>query len=240
VAVHRSETWQHLNLKRLAAKWAYENGFQCVGLEVRAPRSPFRIDVVAYRPGRISQSTESVVALFECKQSRPDLCRDIDQFERLKHELSHLQQRRTKLEELLRVHYPALRQHENLFPEWDKFAGECLNHVGYRKLVAAIIRVQDRLQNCTKFAWITRYRLANLHYIVAAEGLMTLDELPPGWGLLESSQGHELNLRKEAQIMRTRNSLSWLERIARSASTRWLKQEGLVGRTVGAQATLGL
>jgi hypothetical protein len=43
-------------------------------MEVRAPRSPFRIDVAAIRLNR-SQS-ESTVAVFECKQSRQDFDRD--------------------------------------------------------------------------------------------------------------------------------------------------------------------
>jgi hypothetical protein len=229
VAVDRSETWQHLNLKKLAAKWAYTNGFRCVGLEVRAPRSKFRIDAVAYRLSRMSESGEPVVALFECKQSRLDLSRDIDQFDRLQRDLTNLQRRRARLEELLQIHYPSLRHRENLFPEWDKFAGDCLTHAGYREVVAAIVRIQGRLLNCTKFARITRHGLANLHYLVTSEALITLDELPPGWGLLEANLGRELILRKAPQIMRIQNSFSWLECIAQSATKGWLRQEKLIG-----------
>src|ERR1700756_5114294 len=50
--MRRSESWRHLNLKKLAAQWAYAHGFRCIGLEVRAPRSRFRVDVAAYRRGR--------------------------------------------------------------------------------------------------------------------------------------------------------------------------------------------
>jgi hypothetical protein len=235
-----AETWQHLNLKRLAAKWAYTNGFRCVGLEVRAPRSKFRIDVVAYRSSRMSESGEAVVALFECKQSRPDLSRNVAQFDRLQRDLGNLQRRRARLEELLRVHYPSLRQHENLFPEWDKFIGDGLSHAGYRQVVTGIVRIQSRLLNCTKFAWITRHCLANLHYLVTPEGLITLNELPPGWGLLEANQGQELILRKAPQIIRIQDSLSWLEYIAQSATRGWLRKDGLVGRSAGEQTTLGL
>jgi hypothetical protein len=201
-----------VNLKKLAAQWAYANGFRCIGMEVRAPRSRFRVDVAAYRPGRKetrgsarecrerqttaaitncpacgSESDKPLIAIFECKQSRPDLCRDIAGVESMQHELHELQQRRTKLEKLLLTHHPSLRASESLFPEWDTFTGEFLAHDGYQHLLTSIIRVQNRLQNCTKFAWITRYRLANLNYVVTPEKLMRLDELPPGWGLLESN-----------------------------------------------------
>jgi hypothetical protein len=284
-SMRRSESWQHLHLKKLAAQWAYANGFRCIGLEVRAPRSRFRVDVAAYRPGRKgprparlpdfqtpvrtqgtresaesarecrqrqttsattncsasgSESDEPLIAIFECKQSQPDLYRDIAQVESMQHELHELQQRRTKLEKLLLTHHPSLRASESLFPEWDTFAGEFLAHAGYQRLLTSIIRVQNRLQNCTKFAWITRYRLANLNYVVAPEKLMRLDELPPGWGLLQSNNGAGLNLYQQAQFMRIQNPAPWLERIGQSTTARWLRQEGLVGRAGYFQPTLNL
>jgi hypothetical protein len=236
----RSETWQHRNLKRLAAQWAHANGFRCIGMEVRAPRSRFRVDVVAYRSGRISESGEPLIAIFECKQSRPDLCRDIAQIETLQRELHYLQQRRAKLEELLWVHHPSLRRGESLFPEWDTFAGELLAHAGYQRLVARIIRVQSGLHDSTKFAWIARHRLANLHYLVAPDKLASLDELPPGWGLLESNGSVGLSLCRPPQLMRILNAASWLERIGQSATNRWLRQEGLIGRSESSQPMLEL
>jgi hypothetical protein len=236
----RSESWQHLHLKKLAARWAYASGFRCIGIEVRAPRSRFRVDVAVYRPGRMSESGEPLVAIFECKQSRPDLSRDIAQFDALQRELHDLQQRRAKLEELLLVHHPYCHQGESLFPEWETFAGEFLAHDGYQRLVARIIRVQGMLQNCTKFAWIARHRLANLHYMVVPERLMTFDELPPGWGLLELNGAADLNLREPAKFMRIPNHTSWLERIGQSATVRWLRQDGLIGTSGPFQPTLNL
>jgi hypothetical protein len=235
--MQRSESWQHLNLKKLAARWAYANGFRCIAMEVRAPRSRFRVDVAVYRPGH---RESPVIAIFECKQSRPDLLRDIAEIERMRDKLRELQQRRANLEALLLTHYPSLRAGESLFPEWDTFAGEFLVHDGYQRLLTNIVRIQSRLQNCTKFAWIIRYRLANLHYMVAPEKLVTLDEIPPGWGLLESTGCPDLSLKQPAQFMGIKNSGSWLERIAQSASVRWLRQEGLIERSQPIQQTLNL
>ena len=235
--MQRSESWQHLNLKKLAARWAYANGFRCIAMEVRAPRSRFRVDVAVYRPG----GRESpVIAIFECKQSRPDLLRDIAEIERMRDKLRELQQRRANLEALLLTHHPSLRAGESLFPEWDIFAGEFLVHDGYQRLLTNIVRIQSRLQNCTKFAWIIRYRLANLHYMVTPEKLVTLDEIPPGWGLLESTGCPDLSVKQPAQFMGIKNSGSWLERIAQSASVRWLRQEGLIERSQSFQQTLNL
>ena len=158
----------------------------------------------------------------------------------MQHELHELQRRRTKLEKLLLTLHPSLRASESLFPEWDTFAGEFLVHDGYQRLLTSIIRVQNRLQNCTKFAWITRYRLANLNYVVTPEKLMTLDELPPGWGLLESNNRAGLNLYQQAQFMPIQNPALWLERIGQSTTARWLRQEGLVGTAGYFQPTLNL
>ena len=238
--MRRSESWQHLNLKKFAAQWAYANGFRCIAMEVRAPRSRFRVDVAAYRPGRRESPTCPATAIFECKQSRPDLLRDIAEIDSMRDKLRELQQRRANLERLLLTHHPSLRAGESLFPEWDTFAGEFLVHDGYQRLLTNIIGIQNQLQNCTKLAWITRYRLANLHYLVAPEKLVTLDEVPPGWGLLESAGGPELNLRQPAQFMQMKDSGFWLERIGQSASVRWLRQEGLIKRSEPFQPTLNL
>jgi hypothetical protein len=233
--MQRSESWQHLILKKLAARWAYANGFRCIAMEVRAPRSRFRVDVAVYRPGRRELP---VIAIFECKQSRRDLLRDSADVETMRRKLREFQQRRVNLEALLLTHHPSLRAGESLFPEWDIFAGEFLVHDGYQRLLRNIIRIQSRLQNCTKFAWITRYRLANLHYMVAPQKLLTLDEIPPGWGLLESTGCPDLSLKQPAQFMPIKGSDSWLERIAQSASVRWLRQEGLIERSQPFQPTL--
>jgi hypothetical protein len=238
--MHRSESWQHLHLKRLAVRWAHTNGFRCVGVEVRAPRSRFRVDVAAYRLGRMSENGQPVIAIFECKQSRPDLSRDMAEIDALQRELRELQQRRTNLEKLLLTHFPSLYRGESLFPEWDTFAGELIDHRGYQRLLLRIGLIQNRIQHGTKFAWITRYRLANLHYMVTPEKLMAEDEIPLGWGLLESKGGAELSLCRPAQLMRNLNSGPWLERIGQSATTRWLRQEGLIGRCAYLQPTLNL
>jgi hypothetical protein len=96
-----NETAQHWLLKRLALQWAYERGFNCISFEVRAPRSSFRVDIAGYRPSRERDSP--VIALFECKQSRPDLERDSGQTASIENELRSLQQRREHLDYYLSI-----------------------------------------------------------------------------------------------------------------------------------------
>ena len=154
----------HRLLKEQAFLWAYDRGFRCCAMEVRAPRSRFRVDVAAIRLDRLHG--ESTVAVFECKQSREDLDRDNQRHSELKAKLKTLQERRDKLECLLAVHYPSLRTSDSLFPEWATFDFSAIDHAAYRQTVQKIACIQRQLFENTKFDLMTGYKLGNLHYLV--------------------------------------------------------------------------
>ena len=120
------ESELHRRLKEQTFLWAYDRGFRCSAMEVRAPGSRFRVDVAAIRLDR--RQSESTVAVFECKQSREDLDRDNRRHSELKAKLRALQERRDKLEQLLAVHYPSLRTSDSLFPEWATFDFSAIDH----------------------------------------------------------------------------------------------------------------
>ena len=222
----RNETEEHWLLKRLALGWAYERGFNCISFEVRAPRSPYRVDVAGYRPAKDRESP--IVALFECKQNRPDLNRDSAQTTGVEIELRGLQERRQNLERLLAVHFPNARTPSSLFPEWDPFDPETLPHSGYLRVIRRIMALQRKLEGNTKFERVTRYRLANLHFLVAPIGLVRSERVPPGWGLLEAVENKRLELRIQPRFYRITNELDWLERICRNSTVRWLKAVGAI------------
>ena len=224
----RNETAEHWLLKRLSLDWAFRCGFHCISFEVRAPRSSFRVDVAGYRSARDREPNTSTVAVFECKQSRPDLSRDSAQTIAVENELRALQQRRERLEKLLAIHYPASRVACALFPEWDPFDPEQLGHSGYRRLVARILALQRKLERNIKFERVTRYRLANLHFLVTTKNLVTPTRVPPGWGLLEAVDNQRLELRIPPRFYQIANEADWLERIGKSATYRWLKTTGLL------------
>jgi hypothetical protein len=217
----RNETEEHWLLKKLALGWAYQRGFKCISFEVRAPRSPYRVDVAGYRPAHDQESP--VVALFECKQNRPDLDRDSAQTAAIEVELRGSQERRQNLERLLAVHFPTARTPSSLFPEWDPFDPERLPHSGYRRLIRRIMALQRKLEGNTKFERVTRYRLANLHFLVAPAGLVKSERVPPGWGLLELRNNEQLELLIQPRFYSITNGLDWLERICKNSTVRWLK-----------------
>ena len=84
-----AETAEHKHLKALALRWAVEQGYKCVGLEIPLPHSGYRADVAAYKPDSELQTVEfegkklcqrqpiiGTTAVFECKQARADLFKD--------------------------------------------------------------------------------------------------------------------------------------------------------------------
>ncbi|HEY0791089.1 MAG TPA: hypothetical protein VGD78_08495 [Chthoniobacterales bacterium] len=222
----RSETALHFGLKQRAAAWAYERGFRSLAFEVQAPRSAFRVDVAAYRAFRQTDavfSPTSLVAVFECKQARSDLLRDNRRRARLQERLAELQDRRATLEKLLQVHHPHLRRGDSLFPDFETFDTELLQHDGYRLTVDKIARLQRQLRDGTKFDQMGRYQLADLHYLVTLPALVTVPEVPVGWGLLEAQPDGEVRELIPALKFNCPDRLRWLERIAKAATAAFLR-----------------
>ncbi len=183
VGGRRGETEAHALLKRLALIWAQANGYSACAAEVTLPRCRYRADVAAWR----SRSAEITTAIFECKQALSDLRRDNCCTSATRARFEIVQQRRQTLERCLRVHYPTLRTGESLFPEYDAHDFGAIGHRGYRRVTRELAALQNALQDGTKFECITRYRCANLFYLVVPAELYRERELPVGWGALVQS-----------------------------------------------------
>src|SRR5947209_19401349 len=96
---HRAETEAHARLKRRSLLWAQAQGYSACALEVSLPRSRYRADVAAYRPG-----SKPVTAVFECKQARADLRRDNCCTTQTHQRMADLARRQRVLETNLQVH----------------------------------------------------------------------------------------------------------------------------------------
>jgi hypothetical protein len=210
------ESELHRRLKEQTFLWAFDRGFRCCAIEVRAPRSHFIVDIAAIRYDRLQ--SQPTVAIFECKQSRQDLGRDNGRRNELEAILLSLQERRQKLERLLAVHYPSLRTSNSLFPEWSTFDFASLDHKPYRQTIAKIERIHRQLLGNTKFDLMSQYKLSNLHYLVTTPGLLHEAEIPVGWGLLETDGRGEIIERRLPVHIERSNTLQWLERIAKAAT----------------------
>jgi hypothetical protein len=224
------ESDMHRRLKEQTFLWAYDRGFRFCAMEVRAPRSRFRVDVAAIRLDRLQ--SEPTVAVFECKKSREDLDRDNRRHSELKTKLSTLQERRDKLELLLAVHYPSLRTSDSLFPEWATFDFSAIEHSAYQQTVHKIACIHRQLYENIKFDLMTRYKLGNLHYLVTPPGLLAEHEVPLGWGLLEMDDKELITGKCIPTRFSGIESQPWMERIAKASTrqnARSLRSLGVAG-----------
>lgn len=212
----QGESARHRQLKALAIDWARANGFAIATTEVRVPKSGYRADV-----GAIGRGAEARTAVFECKQARADLLKDAHDDLRVRQELAELMERCAKLEAMLAVHRPDLRKGETLFPEFDAWDFDGLEHKTYHALLARLATLQARRLKGTKFAKMLRYRCADYLYLVVEDAIFAEAEIPAGWGLLVR-QGDGLELRRkpatlEANVGQRR---ALLEAIALAATLR--------------------
>jgi hypothetical protein len=189
----RGETPAHLSLKEMAVEWAHEQGFGIAKKEVSLPHRKFRVDVAACAPVRkapprtartVLTEVLKAAVVFECKQARPDLRRDNLHRETLREKVQKLTERKIALENLLQLHLPHLANGESLFPEFDSYRLRENRHQGYERLTNDLRRTKAAIISATKFDRLLQYRVANLHYLVVEESLMTIEETPLGWGLL--------------------------------------------------------
>jgi hypothetical protein len=213
----RGETEAHRRLKRLAVLWAQANGYRACAVEVSLPRCRYRADVAGYRA--------DATAIFECKQVLSDLRRDNCCTAAVRARLETLQRRRAALERNLRTHYPTLRCGESLFPEFDVFDFAAIRHRGYTHVLKELTALQKQLRGGTKFECLTRYRCANLFFLVVPDELFRESEVPPGWGVLVEENSCLTTRRKpQWHDNAAEHRLSFLQRIA-MAGTRHLNRQ---------------
>ena len=222
VVVRRGETEAHRRLKRLAVLWAQAQGYSACAVEVTLPRCRYRADVAAYRA---RGSEPGMTAIFECKQVLSDLRRDNCCSVSARQRLETVSKRRQVLEKHLRVHYPTLRGGESLFPEFDSHDFQAIEHRSYKRVVGELATLQKKIRGGTKFECLTRYRCANLFFLVVPNELYRESELPLGWGaLVEESGTLALRCKPTWYDNSAENRLRFLQRIA-IAGTRHLNRQ---------------
>jgi len=218
----RGETEAHRLLKRLAVLWAQAHGYSACAVEVSLPQCRYRADVAAYRARGAEPGT---TAVFECKQVLSDLRRDNCCSTTARERLETVNKRREVLERHLRIHYPTLRGGDSLFPEFDSHDFAAIKHQTYARVVRELTALQNRVRGATKFECLTRYRCANLFFLVVPEDLYREAEVPLGWGALVEAEGL-LSLRRKPvwHDNTSEHRLRFLQRIA-VAGTRQLNRQ---------------
>jgi hypothetical protein len=229
-----SESPEHLRLKRLAFVRAQALGYSVAATEVSIPEFQCRVDVAAYRPARdtemrwdelkqkhrrVSVASLGITAIFECKVSRPDYLRDACSLAGTKDRLESLTRRKRHHEQMLQVHYPSIRNGDSLFPEYETLDFERPGYELYEKVLREVRRLSAKLHRQTKFEHLTKWRAANLHFLVAEPDLFEAHELPADWGLLLRRDDElELAVKPVLHSVSPPRRLALLHRIAMAAT----------------------
>ena len=218
----RGETAAHRRLKRLAVLWAQIQGYSACAVEVSLPQCRYRADVAGYR----ARGDEAgATAIFECKQVLSDLRRDNCCSSSTRERLETVNKRRQVLEKHLRVHYPTLRGGDSLFAEFDSHDFTAIGHQTYTRVLRELGTLQNRIRGATKFECLTRYRCANLFYLVLPNELYREAEIPVGWGaLVETDQALTVRRKPLWHENSAEQRLRFLQRIAQ-AGTRLLNHQ---------------
>ena len=91
---------------------------------------------------------------------------------------------------------PTLRTGDSLFAEYDSHDFDAIGHRGYQRVLRESAALENRLYGGTKFECLTRYRCANLFFLVLPNDLFRETEAPAGWGVLLEIDG-TLNLTRK-------------------------------------------
>lgn len=227
---NRSESPAHKELKRLALVWAQMCGFRIAAMEVSLPDRSARIDVAAYRPGRIRKDADlrgegatrarsvaaiGTTAIFECKAFKGDFRKDAKSLEATLESLETLTKKRERIEKEMGILYPSIRNGDSLFAEFETLNFELPGYERYVEVMEELRKCSAHYHSHTKFARLTKYASANLYYVVAEPGTFRSHELPVGWGALQrKGDGLELISRPIWHEVSDEQRLHFLHRIA--------------------------
>ena len=159
------ETDLHKTLKREACRWLHRMGYRCIAAEVRLKPLGI-IDAVgtglfrAYHNYLGLQRELQQVCFVECKASRADFLRDHS---------NDGQMQLCLMERARNLNSPKRRRRGNAQP------GE--------------IKALRQAVGLGKFKSCLLQPMANIHYVLAPQGMLQKKDLPPRWGLLSFGEG---------------------------------------------------
>ncbi len=134
---------------------------------------------------------EPRTAFIECKQDRADFLRDGDEKDALLRKRASLERRMREVQEgYIKEQEPHLRDSGAfLFGDMETWNYAASRSGAYRRILKDLRLIDERLHGHTKFWLASRYRLADRLYVLAPAGMISMREVPSGWGLLEVPNG---------------------------------------------------
>ncbi len=203
---------KHHGLRQLALQWALSNGCDAGAVEVALPGLGVAVDVAAcvFPPPRRHRGGLRVgdSMVFECVASRSVLERAAPDEDAAKVRLEQLQRELMAREEALRRDFPTLREGQGLFPEFDAYRYRDAGDDSYNALTEEVDVLSSQVHSNSRLAKLIRSNRANLQYMVAERGMVSLHEVPVGWGLLARSE-EGLDLVRRAEWREVSEAVGW-------------------------------
>ena len=220
----KSETQLTYDLKMAAWEWLYrEAGCRVIGLEVKL-EGPFGriVDLAAVGP-------RNIFYIIEVKSSRSDFSKD----DHTTADLVTLRGRRRVFTERIGLAKETMRQAmdyaKNTCPDsWREVFAFKQAVADYRRLIAKEEAFRNSLATySTKFHDPAFMRIADFHYIVAPNGVVNRNMLPPQWGLLD--EACMVSVPAELKAVRKNPGIvsNFLRAIARSNTTSMMRSQGI-------------
>ena len=199
-----SESERAYRLKWEAWEWLYSVArCRCIGLEVRL-QGPWGsvVDVVGVGPS-------NTIYVVEVKASRSDFARD----NHTQADIDRLRQRQDALDRRIDL---------TRAPGYRSSNGD-----GSRLEQEAERLRQRRATVSTKFHDARFLSIADYHYIMAPRGVVLVEMVPPGWGLLEPGPGEIVKAPAKAIRKNTPIVSNVLRAIARANTTAMMRAYGV-------------
>ena len=183
-AVEEPHKLDRFALLQAALAYLAQSGAAGAALQVPCRLRKFQADVAAYYScyrKRINHLERTLVVdvYTERKQCLPESAGRGAMLE----ELSELREKRTVMEQAIRIEEPDLWVEEELFDEFRTFDYSRSTNKEYHKLCRRINSLQQSLYKGTRMEQLARADVADYLVMAVPENMLSEKEIPDGWGL---------------------------------------------------------
>ncbi len=183
-AVEEPHKLDRFALLQAALAYLAQSGAAGAALQVPCRLRKFQADVAAYYScyrKRINHLERTLVVdvYTERKQCLPESAGRGAMLE----ELSELREKRTAMEQVIRIEEPDLWVEEELFDEFRTFDYSRSTNKEYHKLCRRINSLQQSLYKGTRMEQLARADVADYLVMAVPENMLSEKEIPDGWGL---------------------------------------------------------
>lgn len=157
----------------------------CAALNVPLKRRRLPVTCASFRAKRSVRKKIDEIVLVQLFLHKEHIFGRCDNPEELRAKVAALAEEKLRMEKFIELTEPELADNEGLFPDFRIFDYANSKNREYHKLCRRLSAMQDALHYGSLPEKIRAENAADLCYIAAPEGVLDVEELPPGWGFLQ-------------------------------------------------------